>query len=279
MHAAAVEPIIGTMPQSPRQRRIARAEELAAQYPSAAEVLRFFVPIAHFQDELSGTAENAFKSDESISFAQLPAAGVEERFPAFLHLVERIGPRHVAAAACELRDRPANTHRELLSAFWAGAKDPLSNSEDGDSAFFARAFLQPYAEFVRERAGKAYRGPRPCLCPFCSHKPGAGVLRPLGDGGQRSLVCSFCLGEWEFRRIVCPGCGEEDYAKLPVYRAEEFQHVRVECCDNCRSYIKTVDLTRNGLADPVVDEIASIPLDLWAQKQGYKKLQMNLMLL
>jgi FdhE protein len=101
----------------------------------------------------------------------------------------------------------------------------------------------------------------------------------LGDGGQRSLVCSFCLGEWEFRRIVCPGCGEEDHAKLPVYTAEEFKHVRVECCDSCRNYIKTVDLTRNGLADPVVDEIASIALDLWAQKQGYTKLQVNLMLL
>jgi formate dehydrogenase maturation protein FdhE len=40
-----------------------------------------------------------------------------------------------------------------------------------------------------------------------------------------------------------------------------------------------VDLTRNGLADPVVDEIASIPLDLWAQEHGYAKLQVNLMLL
>jgi formate dehydrogenase maturation protein FdhE len=40
-----------------------------------------------------------------------------------------------------------------------------------------------------------------------------------------------------------------------------------------------VDLTRNGLADPVADEIASVPLDLWAQKHGYTKLQMNLMLL
>jgi len=33
------------------------------------------------------------------------------------------------------------------------------------------------------------------------------------------------------------------------------------------------------LADPVVDEIASIPLDLWARERGYAKLQANLMLL
>ncbi len=275
------------MSQSLRQRRIERAEELAAQYPFAAEVLRFFVPVARFQDESYGSGEKALKTQEqSISFAQPLAAGVVDRFPGFLSLVEEIGPGPVAAAACELQGRTANSQRELLSAFWTragaaviGGEDGVEDKGDGDKEFFARAFLQPYAEFVRERVGKQQHGPTPCLCPFCSRKPGVGVLRPLGDGGQRSLVCSFCLGEWEFRRIVCPGCGEENHAKLPVYTAEEFKHVRVECCDSCRHYIKTVDLTRNGLADPVVDEIASIPLDLWAQKQGYTKLQVNLMLL
>ncbi len=276
------------MSQSLRQRRIARAEELAAQYPLAAEMLRFFVPVARFQDESYYSAQKALKSQEqSVSFAQPLAAEVVERFPGFLSLVEGIGPGPVAAAARELRNQTANSHRELLSAFWTRAGARLIRDEDEDEdgdrdrdkEFFARAFLQPYAEFVRERAGKQQKGPTPCLCPFCSRKPGVGVLRPLGDGGQRSLVCSFCLGEWEFRRIVCPGCGEEDHSKLPVYTAEQFKHVRVECCDSCRNYIKTVDLTRNGLADPVVDEIASIPLDLWAQKQGYTKLQVNLMLL
>ncbi len=264
--------------QSSRQRRIARAEDLATQYPSAAEVLHFFVPVARFQDESYCSAQKALKSQEQgVSFAQPLAAVVVERFPGFLSLVEGIGPGPVAAAVRELRNQPANGHRELLSAFWTRAGTPVMG--DGDQEFFARAFLQPYAEFVRERAGKQQKGHTPCLCPFCSHKPGVGVLRPLGDGGQRSLVCSFCLGEWEFRRIVCPGCGEENHSKLPVYTAEEFKHVRVECCDSCRNYIKTVDLTRNGLADPVVDEIASIPLDLWAQEHGYTKIQVNLMLL
>ena len=98
-----------------------------------------------------------------------------------------------------------------------------------------------------------------------------------GDGGRRSLTCSFCLAEWPFRRIVCAACGEEDYSKLPVFTAAELPHVRVECCDTCKSYIKTVDLTRNGLAVPLVDEMAAIPLDLWAQERGYQKLQPNLM--
>jgi len=36
-------------------------------------------------------------------------------------------------------------------------------------------------------------------------------------------------------------------------------------------------LTRTGLAIPVVDELATIPLDLWAREHGYQKLQMNLL--
>lgn len=272
------------MSQSLRQRRIARAEELAVQYPLAAEMLRFFVAVARFQDESYHSIAKALKSQEqsvsfALSFAQPLAAQLVERFPGFLSLVEGAGPGPVAAAAHELRNGTADAHRELLSDFWTTVGTPVSNLGAGDQEFFVRAFLQPYAELVREHAGKQQGGPTPCLCPFCSCRPGVGVLRPLGDGGQRSLLCSFCLGEWEFRRIVCPGCGEEDHAKLPVYTAEQFPHVRVECCDSCRQYIKTVDLTRNGLADPVVDEMASIPLDLWAQEHGYAKLQVNLMLL
>jgi formate dehydrogenase maturation protein FdhE len=38
-----------------------------------------------------------------------------------------------------------------------------------------------------------------------------------------------------------------------------------------------VDLTKNGHAEPVVDELASAPLDLWVQERGYAKLQCNLM--
>jgi formate dehydrogenase maturation protein FdhE len=36
-------------------------------------------------------------------------------------------------------------------------------------------------------------------------------------------------------------------------------------------------LTKSGRAEPVVDEMAAIPLDLWAEKQGYMKLQRNLL--
>ncbi len=64
---------------------------------------------------------------------------------------------------------------------------------------------------------------------------------------------------------------------MPVYTAGEFEHVRIEACETCKTYIKTVDLTKNGLAVPVVDELATTPLNLWAQEKGYTKLEPNLL--
>jgi FdhE protein len=266
------------MAQNEWQRRIERAEELGAQYSFAAEILRFYSVIALFQRNFYFELERSMSRTSSIvsePFAQTLPRDLIGGFEGFLELVEPISPDPIREAARKLRNDREDTQFQLLTAFWNG--NETGALPTGPHDFFARAFLQPYAANLRERVKMRWTGQAPFLCPFCKRKPGLGVLRPLGDGGQRSLVCSFCLAEWEFRRIVCPGCGEEDHAKLPVYTAEEVEYVRVEACDSCRTYIKTVDMTKNGLAEPIVDEIASIPLDMWARESGYAKLQCNLL--
>lgn len=273
-------------PRNEYQKRIARAEELGSEYAFAAEILRFYISIAGFQEKLAKEiARNGIDAISNVSsrelFARPLEPGITSQFKPFLSVVEENGPEPLRESAREWRERGGDSHFQLLASFW-NAETGAWNSEtgalpSGPHDFLARAFLQPYAEYCRSRSSVNASGPAPYICPFCRRKPGLGALRPLGDGGQRSLVCSFCLAEWEFRRIVCPGCGEENHAKLPVYTAEELKHVRVEACDSCRTYIKTVDLTKSGRAEPVVDEMASIPLDLWADKQGYTKLQPNLM--
>jgi formate dehydrogenase maturation protein FdhE len=40
---------------------------------------------------------------------------------------------------------------------------------------------------------------------------------------------------------------------------------------------RTVDLRNNGHAVPAVDELATIPLNLWAAENGYEKLQPNIL--
>jgi len=286
------------------QQRIRRAETLATQHPFAVQILTFYIQIARFQqdlfqridgvsagkslDRLAGVSPAVLQGKGRRTSRPLPGqqdAGATSppelpellaSFPAFLALVGKQAPARLAQVAHDLSHASSSSWTDLLNNSWSALDRPPEHLRE-PSEFLALAFLQPYAEFIRSRVPLQLEGYTHSLCPFCGRKPGLGVLRPLGDGARRNLLCGFCLCEWEFRRIVCPGCDEKDHAKLPVYTAEEFPYIRVECCDTCRTYLKSIDLSKNGLADPLVDELASVPLDLWAQEHGYDKLHPNLL--
>jgi formate dehydrogenase accessory protein FdhE len=261
---------------SPWQRRIQRAQEFTEQHAFAAEILGFYIHVASFQEDLhrrlNKILPRALRPDSlTLEFGSKELSELTSKFEQFLSVTEKHGPRQLAEVTRQLRNRGHAFWSELLNSTWT------SSSPSDAQGFLAMAFLQPYAEVLRSNASPQASRHTYALCPFCNRKPGFGVLRQMGDGGARSLVCYFCLAEWEFRRIVCPGCGEEHNQKLPVFTASEFDYIRVECCDTCKTYIKSVDLTKNGHAEPLVDELASAPLDLWAHERGYAKLQSNLL--
>jgi FdhE protein len=266
------------MKVSPWYRRIERAEHLAKQHWAVAEILGFYAHVARFQKDFYGRLEAAAVrvstgASGEKSFGLPESREILASFGPFLSVVEKLGPARLAALARDLHQSSPELWSGLLDASWSTTESSSELPEE----FLARAFLQPYAEFVRSRVATNADGHLHSRCPFCHRKPGLGVLRQQGEGARRSLMCSFCLAEWEFRRIICPGCGEENNAKLPVYQASDFDYIRVEACDTCHAYLKAVDLTKNGLAEPMVDEMAAAPLDLWAQEHGYSKLQRNLM--
>jgi len=259
-------------------RRIRRAAELAAAHPFAAEGLRFYERIAAFQKSLYGDLLAGGLPSSALRGA-LEVPVLLTAFAPFLTLVQDIAPPPLAQSAAALSAAGRARQEELLDTFWrAGART------DEAESLLAWTFLQPCAELlanrtIRPEGGAEVHGTPP-LCPLCSGPPHVGVLRPLGDGAKRSLICSFCATEWEYRRIVCPACGEESVDKLPVYASEgteALSYVRVEACDTCRHYIKTIDMTKNGRAVPVVDELAAIPLSLWAMENGYAKVSSNLL--
>jgi FdhE protein len=171
---------------------------------------------------------------------------------------------------------PLDSWVASLGAYWehAGKYDQQIGAF---AQFLARAFLQPYAEFRAALTPQAPMVMTVRVCPLCGARPLLGVLRPEGDSGKRFLLCSFCSQEWEFRRILCPTCGEDAEGKLPVYVAEQLPHIRVEACDTCKFYLTGVDLTKDGHAIPLVDDLAAIPLTLWAHEKGYSRLQPNML--
>jgi formate dehydrogenase accessory protein FdhE len=260
--------------------RIRRAEKLISEKSSASDLLSFYKRIASFQKSfLAQIAEARSQQQENPQFKSvrdaLDLTLLLPHFRNFLSLVEQNAPNALAAAAREIAALPSESWITLLSSYWE--LGGIFDQQIGAFAqFFPRAFLQPYAAYLAGRTAAPPVLATPRVCPLCGGRALFGVLRIEGDGGKRCLVCSFCGYEWEFRRILCPTCGEEDEKKLPVYVAEQFPHVRVEACETCKFFLRTIDLTKDGHAVPVVDDLAAIPLTLWAHQHGYSRLQPNL---
>ncbi|HXE33522.1 MAG TPA: formate dehydrogenase accessory protein FdhE [Verrucomicrobiae bacterium] len=261
--------------------RIRRAEKLIAEKSSASELLAFYKRIASFQKsflaDISDVGEHRPENRQFGSVRDsLDLTLVLPHFRNFLSLVVQNAPNALAAAGRELAALPSDSWTTLLSSYWE--LGGIFDQQIGAFAqFFPRAFLQPYAAYVAGRMALPPVLATPRVCPLCGGRALFGVLRIEGDGGKRCLVCSFCGYEWEFRRILCPTCGEEEEKKLPVYVAEQFPHIRVEACETCKFFVRTIDLTKDGHAVPVVDDLAAIPLTLWAHEHGYSRLQPNLL--
>jgi formate dehydrogenase accessory protein FdhE len=277
--------------------RIRRANELASSYPFSAEGLRYYARVATFQKGVYGEIQKALANSPRISsdrplrdeldfFLLLP------KFPGFLSVIQKIAPPPLAQAAATLAMKGAAAWQHAIEDFWYRDPDLAAGTDDADAEqvqstgqgaatysdrVLAWIFLQPYAEYLADHREVANVDGTPSTCPLCGSKPAVGVLRSEGDGAKKSLICMLCAHEWAFRRIYCPACGEEREPQMAYYSAPEIAHVRVDVCDTCRTYLKSIDLTKNGLAVAVVDELATIPLDVWAREHGYEKLQINLL--
>lgn len=174
-------------------------------------------------------------------------------------------PASLAAFLPELRD----LLRRAAPAPLAEAVDSLREVWEGRAGerpedVGSRILLEAWA------AGRRQAG--------CPHRWAAALLREDVEAGalRRSLVCGLCAAERPQPRVACPGCGEEDPAKLPRYVAAEIPWIRIEACDACKGYLKAVDLSKEPAAEPLVDDLASAALDVVARERGGRKLFPNL---
>jgi FdhE protein len=189
--------------------RIRRGERLSAQFEFAREFLEFYRQVATFQKTLRaniascGGEKSPGASTTEIRDA-LDLTVLLPHFRGFLSLIEQKAPPALSEAARHMALLSSDSWIASLESYWehAGIRDQQVGAF---AQFLPRAFLQPYAEFRAERAARAPLVATARTCPLCGARPLLGVLRPEGDGGKRFLLCSFCLQEWEFRRIAPNG--------------------------------------------------------------------------
>lgn len=109
-------------------------------------------------------------------------------------------------------------------------------------------------------------------CPLCGTP--AGMARFEEEVGRRILWCPLCGTEWVFKRLQCPTCGNEDQETLRYFFVEgAATPYRVDVCDRCRHYMKTVDERKRAKGEKTIFEIenmATLYLDDCAKKEGFR---------
>jgi FdhE protein len=108
-------------------------------------------------------------------------------------------------------------------------------------------------------------------CPICGAWPTFAEVR--GIERSRHLRCGRCGGDWQTRWLFCPYCGMADHEQLLSLVPETTGTTRaVDACKRCFGYIKSFTTLQGTPANKVlVDDLASVDLDLAALEQGYKR--------
>ncbi len=102
-----------------------------------------------------------------------------------------------------------------------------------------------------------------------------GAVATLGELQENSQVkhlrCGSCGADWQFRRLQCMYCGNEDHRTLrSLYAENEREKMRVEVCDRCKGYLKVISSFSPAPAEMLpVEDLATLHLDHIAQERGY----------
>ena len=131
-------------------------------------------------------------------------------------------------------------------------------------ALAMRPFLSRCAEVLqqREELGSWTHS----HCSLCGGEPDFAVITPAAE---RHLICSRCTLRWKFESLTCPYCRNADRARITSFATPDGQY-RVYACDVCKRYLKAYDGRRaTRPVMPMVDSVATLPLDAAAMQRGY----------
>ncbi|MGA3206944.1 MAG: formate dehydrogenase accessory protein FdhE [Syntrophales bacterium] len=197
-----------------------------------------------------------------------------EYFTALLEIAEKRAPGETKEVLQMIQDGSFNFDKMISDSFNSIQDDDISEDIDDDVIdlvdLFLEESLRPALEKVVEKYGKsiAKAGWTEGYCPICGKEPKIGEIRE--EEGRRFLFCTQCGFEWRFMRIKCPFCGNEEQQTLAYFSIEGEERYRVDVCNECKRYIKTVDFRETEEeANLDVEDIATLHLDMLANEEGY----------
>ena len=271
--------------------RAHRARTLCGERPHAAPLLSFYLSLLELQSPLYDPTEatrwlQAVSAPDAsdlprLRLERLPLDELSPRFGAFCRGIPETAPEPIAQAARAVSAASSETRTDLLLALLTGSDFQRTagtlECDPAPLAFLPRGFLSPLAEALSDLVTSSGAARTP-TCPQCGWPPQVSMLNDEPDAlGTRRLVCALCANAWTFPRATCPACAVSGDQGLEFHVDDTTRHVRVEACRTCHRYLKSVDLRVIGLAVPLVDDLATVELDLWAAEQGLEKITPNVL--
>lgn len=258
-------------PAAEFERRAKRAESLAAGVEAAREPLLFAGVLCREQSTAALAIEEAHLSRPLTGQFAEDIARVLPLLAPVVRVAADHGPEELATQARDRQREDADVASTRLLTLWRGES---SARED----YLSRAMLRPYAEVLRAYGVSPNRLHSRGHCPFCGGAPTVSSRKEMPDSNAatRMLHCGLCGCEWNAARGACPACAESDPAKLPIFTSDVHPAARIEACETCRRYVKSVDLTKDARMIPEIDELVSLSMDLWAAEEGLTRIEPGL---
>jgi FdhE protein len=110
-------------------------------------------------------------------------------------------------------------------------------------------------------------------CPICGAWPAFAEVR--GIERLQFLRCGRCGSAWQTQCLFCPYCGETDHETLVSLVPESSAlNCVIGACKRCLGYVKTfTKLQGCPSAEVIIEDLASVALDMVAAEHGYKRPQ------
>lgn len=203
------------------------------------------------------------------------ASALFEKFTEHLGRTDRDDKAGLKKALHRSKGEAAWT-KELFKAILSQNRKALSRfAKDVDLSpevlqFLGQTALKPSLQALREALSGGVKKEEwdKGYCPACGSQPS---MAYFDKSGKRFLHCELCGKEWDYPRLRCPFCENVDHETLSYFQAEKEEGIRVDYCEKCLRYLKTIDRRAFEEAVPMeVENLATLYLDVLATEQGLK---------
>lgn len=209
----------------------------------------------------------------TVHFDYTPA---RDYFLRLLEIAEKRMPGETKEFVRQIKTGELDFADVIRNSFDPTCEEELAPDVDEDTfdliELFVEESLRPALEYFAGQYGDIITrsGWEEGYCPICGKEPKIGELKG-DDEDRRFLFCNQCGLEWDYSRIKCPFCGNEEQKTLAYFTVEGEERYRVDVCNVCKRYVKMVDSTDVvEKANLDVEDIATLHLDMLAAEEGYE---------